>query len=119
MAKPKGVAMPTKEVKIPNFPQLYKIVELLPDGKTTPTGNYRVRKRVRVEGKWTTHTETFGTFDEAKRFAKSQYHPTAPGPTRITFGNAFKRFMKHKQCEMKLSLGTLSGYGSVSAPQVF
>jgi len=28
--------MPTKEVKIPNFPQLYKIVELLPEGKQLP-----------------------------------------------------------------------------------
>src|SRR5437016_3265366 len=102
--------MPTKEVKIPNFPQLYKIVELKADGKQTPTGNYRVRKRVQFEGKWTTHTKTFDSFDDAKRFAKSYYQPTSSNTGRMIFGEAFKRFMLHKEREMKLSLGTLSGY---------
>lgn len=102
-----------KEVSIPKVQQVYRLVIVSDDGRETPTGQFRVRKRIKnpATGKWTTHTRTFDDFNEAKRFAKAEYSaPIAQAANRETeFKTVFERFMLRKEREQKLARGTLEG----------
>jgi integrase len=112
--------MQIKEVRVPNFIGLYRIVEIKPDRTEVKTSNFRVRKRIKVSGKWTMLTRTFGDFNEAKVFAKSTPAaiPTLIGETpknRIVFNDVLQRFLNHKQFDMKLTRGTVDGLKNRSA----
>lgn len=105
--------MPKKEIKVPNFPCVYRVVDVDTSGNQKPTGQFRVRRRVQRNNRWTTVTDTVSTFEEAKRLAKT------PAPVESTktaancavlFKDAFASFMVHKKKERKLALGTIAGY---------
>lgn len=102
-----------KEIKVPNFPGVYRVVAIDSSGVAKPTGFFRVRRRFVLKGRWTTKTSTVGSFDEAKRLAKTHFKPATETPTRetaISFEKAFLKFMHHKEVEKKLSIGTIKGY---------
>lgn len=105
--------MPLKEIKVPNFPHIYKVVDVDYLGTARPTGQFRVRRRFRQDGRWTTLTRTAQSFDEAKRFAKQPLTvPVLRSLTaeQVTFKEAFAKFMRHKEHERKLAKGTIAGY---------
>ncbi len=101
-----------KEIKVPGFQHIYRVVETGSDGKVHPTGQFRVRRRHRHDGRWTTLTQTVNTFEEAKRIAKQKPQVSAKtnAASICSFSDAFKKFMQHKQHERKLARGTIAGY---------
>jgi integrase len=104
--------MSKKEIKVPNFPGIYKIVTVSTDGTYRPTGQYRVRRRFSKNHRWSTHTNTVDSFEDAKRLAKQRFVPSQVQVRNdeLSFEDAFAKFMKHKEFERKLAKGTIIGY---------
>lgn len=106
--------MALKEVKVPNTKGIYRIYEISPSGKETKTERYRVRKRVKINGKWTIRGVTFYNFEEARIFSKTAYDPLEKYSETKSglFKEAFDRFLNHQEHRMKLTQSTLQIYRS-------
>jgi integrase len=103
--------MPIKEVKVPNFPQLYRLMEVKPDGKQTATNSFRVRKRIKTNGLWTTRVATFDNFEEAKHYAKyGKVSSFEQSQRSDSFADVFQRFLKHKELKENVAESSLDGY---------
>lgn len=102
-----------KDVKVINYTSIYKVVEVDATGRENPTGIFRVRKKIKEFGRWTSIVRTFDRFEDAKRFAKANYVKTMRSSVKGRsnfFRDVFSRYLAHKEREMKLSSATLDGY---------
>lgn len=105
--------MSKKERVVPKHPEIYQVIELSKDGKERLTNIFRVRKRIKVDGKWTSRVFTFQSLGEAKLFGKQPFqledlHQWRP----LAFEEAFQKFIYHKEFEERLAPGTIAGYQS-------
>lgn len=99
------------EHAVPRFPQVYRVFVVDESGKESPTSTFRVRKRVKVDSKWTTKVQTFTSFEKAKLYSKQKVQVSVSGsPCTLTFKEAFDKFLFHKEFEQCLSPGTIQGY---------
>lgn len=102
--------MQTKEVKVPGLPQVYRLVEVEENGKDRATGRFRVRKRIKVGGKWTTRLQTFDRYDDARAFAKIRFVQSDVKGRSDLFEDVLSRFLLHKKLREQLAEGSLDGY---------
>ena len=99
---------------VSKHPQIYRVFELDEAGKATPTGTYRVRKRVKVDSKWTTKVATFTTFDHAKHFSRQQLDSRSAPVAQLSFREVLNKFLYFKEHEEMRGPGTIHGYRSRS-----
>ena len=63
--------MKKKEVRIPNLKDVYRITAIDANGKEVPTTKYRVRRRIKIDGRWSSKAQTFDSLSEAKAYASA------------------------------------------------
>jgi len=98
---------------IPKFPNIYRVFEVADCGKETPSNTFRVRKRVKVLGRWTTRVATFDNFEAAKVYVRQPLTPEVlERPTLLTFREVFEKFLHYKEFEENRAPGTIHGYRS-------
>ena len=68
--------MKKKELKIPNLKDVYRIIAIDANGKEVPTSKYRVRKRIKIDGRWSSQSQTFDSLNEAKAYASAPVNKT-------------------------------------------
>ncbi len=106
MSQPKKI-----EIKVPRCSSVYRVFELGPEGKQKSTDTFRVRKRVRINDKWTTRVSTHGSLSEAKEIARTEYDVSQINLSNSrVFQSVLNEFMGHKENEEKRSPGTIHGY---------
>src|SRR3990167_6054756 len=100
-----------KEIKIPNIQNVYRVMEIRADGRLVAKGIFRVRRRIKLNGRWTTKVETFQDIEKAKQCARTTVKLTSPHTSQrdIEFEATFRRYMDFKGREQKLARGTLDG----------
>lgn len=103
--------MAKKEVRVPNVPHVYRIVDVTQDGRETPTNTYRVRKRFSNEGKWTTNTRTFENLGDAKAYARAEHDFATPTMTsQNAFEDVFERLLTYLVKVKRVRLSTIDLY---------
>ncbi|HMN69975.1 MAG TPA: site-specific integrase [Bdellovibrionales bacterium] len=101
------------EKSVPRSPGIYRIFNVDADGRQTPDGSYRVRKRVQIGGRWTTRSSTFDSLDEAKACQRQTHEDVCSGTeSPVTFAQLQERFLHFKEHEECLAPGTIHGYRS-------
>lgn len=112
MAQPKGLTMRKTEKPFPRHPGIYRVFHVDESGRQTPTSTFRVRKRIKINERWTTRVSTFETLDEAKTFLR-QFNPNGGSSfAAISFDDALAKFMHYKEHEQGVGPGTIQGYRS-------
>ncbi len=97
---------------VPKHPQIYRVHDVDSLGKMSPTSTYRVRKRVKVNGKWSTKVTTFSSFEDAKHFARQKFDINVMGAIQMRFSEVLSKFLHHKEFEELRAPGTIHGYRS-------
>ncbi len=101
------------EKPIQSAPSVYRVSVLNDDGSQSQTQQFRVRIRYKKGDDWTMLTKTFNSFDDAKKFARS--NPTTPTITTSDddlFEVAFEKFILHMRNVKKLRNSTIAFYQS-------
>lgn len=103
--------MAKKEIRVPNIPHVYRIVDVHKNGREVATNLFRVRKRVKIDGTWTTHTKTFENLAEAKAFARTDYTPEQKEPDEaIHFEEVFERLLVYLKTVKRTRAATTDLY---------
>lgn len=103
--------MTIKEMRVPNFAFIYRLFEVSEDGTQVQLKKFRVRKRIKVEGKWTSVAKTFDDFNAAKVFARSTPETKiAHNTSKTLFEDVFARYMNHLEHRKKLCSSSIQMY---------
>lgn len=104
--------MPKIERTLPEHPEIYQVFKIAEGKPEEPTETYRVRKRAKINGKWTTRVFTFKSFGEAKHFSRQKVDLNKTPKVQLFFEDVLARFLHFKEFEERRAPGTIQGYRS-------